>query len=191
MSLNRREFLKSTGLGISVLSLTGAQLLLSPREARAKGVAFKVLNAGEVTTLEAFADTLLPGCAEAGVAYFVDEQLARDANDSLLMARYLQVEPPYAEFYKGSLASLNGYCQKLHGKPFYQLSESQRNELAADLFRMGPEGPQDPAGWQGPPAALVYLCLRSDAVDVVYGTVDGFKELDIPYMAHIEPPTPW
>ena len=191
MSLNRREFLKSTGLGISVLGIAGAQALLSPREARAKGMPFKVLTIDEVSTLEAFAETLLPGSAEAGVAYFVDEQLLRDANDSLLMARYLQVEPPYVNFYRGSLASLNGYCQSLHGKPFNQLSDSQRNALVTDLFNMGPEGPRDPKGWQGPPAALVYLCMRNDAVDVVYGTVDGFKELDIPYMAHIEPPSPW
>ena len=48
------------------------------------------------------------------------------------------------------------------------------------------------AGWQGPPAAgFVYFLLRSDAVDVVYGTVEGYAELGIPYQAHIMPLKRW
>ena len=37
----------------------------------------------------------------------------------------------------------------------------------------------------------VYFVLRNDAVDVFYGTQDGFEALGIPYMAHIEPPSRW
>jgi hypothetical protein len=33
--------------------------------------------------------------------------------------------------------------------------------------------------------------LRSDAVDVVYGTEEGYKDLGIPYMAHIAPLKRW
>ena len=32
---------------------------------------------------------------------------------------------------------------------------------------------------------------RSDAVDVVYGTPEGFAKLGVPYMPHIMPPTSW
>ena len=39
-------------------------------------------------------------------------------------------------------------------------------------------------GRRGP---FVYLLLRSDAVDVVYGTMDGYAALGIPYMPHIAP----
>src|SRR5260221_14447518 len=46
-------------------------------------------------------------------------------------------------------------------------------------------------GWQGPPGPLVYLILRSDAVDVVYGTMDGYANLGIPYMPHIAPTKRW
>ena len=35
------------------------------------------------------------------------------------------------------------------------------------------------------------MMLRSDAVDVVYGTEGGFEELGIPYLAHIRPPADW
>ena len=46
-------------------------------------------------------------------------------------------------------------------------------------------------GWQGPPGAFVYLVTRSDAVDVVYGTMEGYESLGIPYMAHIVPERRW
>jgi hypothetical protein len=35
------------------------------------------------------------------------------------------------------------------------------------------------------------MVLRSDAVDVVYGTVEGYDALGIPYMPHITPVTRW
>jgi len=37
----------------------------------------------------------------------------------------------------------------------------------------------------------VYLVLRSDAVDVVYGTMDGYAALGIPYRPHIAPSKRW
>jgi hypothetical protein len=46
-------------------------------------------------------------------------------------------------------------------------------------------------GWQGPGGPFVYLLLRSDAVDVVYGTMDGYAGLGIPYMPHIAPTKRW
>ncbi len=46
-------------------------------------------------------------------------------------------------------------------------------------------------GWQGPAQSFVYGMLRNDAVDVVYGTVEGFARLGIPYMPHILPQRSW
>jgi hypothetical protein len=46
-------------------------------------------------------------------------------------------------------------------------------------------------GWQGPAGSFVYLLLRSDAVDVVYGTMEGYAGLGIPYMPHIAPTKRW
>lgn len=192
MTVNRREFLKTSGWCISVIGLGGIVSLLTPGEARARNVALKVLTQTEKAIAEAFIDILLPGAAEAGGVHFIDEQLAKPANESLLMARYLQVEPPYSRFYQGSLLALDNYSQKRWGKPFVDLDYSSREKLVEGLFRMSEEGePLSPEGWQGPPAALVYLCFRSDAVDVVYGTESGFEDLGIPYMAHIVPPQRW
>src|SRR3989475_7787670 len=46
-------------------------------------------------------------------------------------------------------------------------------------------------GWQGPPGPFIYFVTRSDAVDVVYGTVEGYESLGIPYMPHIAPEKRW
>jgi len=45
--------------------------------------------------------------------------------------------------------------------------------------------------WQGPPAGQVYFVLRSDAVDVVYGTMEGYESLGVPYLPHIAPDRRW
>ena len=44
---------------------------------------------------------------------------------------------------------------------------------------------------QWPAGPFVYLVLRNDAVDVVYGTMSGYEGLGIPYMAHIAPAKRW
>ena len=45
--------------------------------------------------------------------------------------------------------------------------------------------------WSTPNPFLFYLASRSDAVDVVYGTEQGFESLGYPYQAHISPTKPW
>lgn len=185
MDPDRRRFLKESGIGIAVVTIAGPHLLLTPADAKAKNVPLKVFTDTELKTLEAVAEILLPGSAKAGIAYFIDDQLARAPNDSLLIARYFQVPPPYTGFYKGSIQAIDGYAQTRHGKAFRQLELSKQEKLVGSLF------PEQPEGWRGPPAPLVYLCLRNDVVDVMYGTMEGFAKLDIPYMAHIEPPTNW
>jgi hypothetical protein len=184
-TMDRRQFLRESGRGIAVASIFGPAIVLSPAEAREKQLPLKVLSRAEVSTLEAAAEILLPGSAAAGVVYFIDEQLSRDPNDSLLIARYLQVPPPYTDFYQGSVQALNGLSLSHHQKPFAELDIDTKKHLVASLF------PQQPEGWRGPPSQLSYLCLRSDAVDVVYGTMEGFAALDIPYLAHIEPESKW
>ena len=46
-------------------------------------------------------------------------------------------------------------------------------------------------GWTGPSGGFVYTLLRSDAVDVVYGTMEGYAALGIPYKPHIAPTKRW
>ena len=46
-------------------------------------------------------------------------------------------------------------------------------------------------GWQGPAGGFVYTVLRNDAIDVVYGTMEGYAALGVPYMPHIAPTKRW
>ena len=38
---------------------------------------------------------------------------------------------------------------------------------------------------------FVYTILRNDALDVVYGTMEAYAALGVPYMAHIAPTKKW
>jgi len=72
-----------------------------------------------------------------------------------------------------------------YGRGFADLQNGEQRELV-NLVRQNKV-----EGWQGPPSGFVYLVLRSDAVDVVYGTEEGYQALGIPYMAHIAPLKRW
>lgn len=182
---DRRAFLRGAGLGLLGFTVAGARVWLTPREARAAEVELQTLTAAEAASLEAVGEAFAPGAADAGVAWFVDQQLGVAPNDSLLMARYFNVPPPYADFYRASLAAINALSAVRHDQAFAELDSDAATGLLRELLA------GDPEAWDGPPALLVYLVLRNDAVDVVYGTLEGIEGLGVPYMAHIMPPAKW
>ena len=185
MPTDRRKFLVQGGLGLLAFRVAGADVLITPQAARAAGIPYRVLTPDEVSLLDAFGDALLPGAQVAGLAHYIDQQLAAPPPDSLLMIRYLDVPPPYADFYRPALAAVSAAARAAFGRRFEDLAADQREQFIASLQK------SDPADWHGPPAPFVYFVLRSDAVDVVYGTPEGFEKLGIPYMPHIPPATPW
>ena len=185
LNRSRRSFLHDAGLGLLTFSLAGTEILLTPRQARAAGADLRVLDASDVAILEALGNVLVPGPAEAGIAHFIDQQLATRPDDCLLLARYLNIEPPYADFYRGALSAVDELSRRRLDKPFSKLDE----ETAVDVVRSF--ATSIPPGWDGPPSPLVYLLIRSDAVDVVYGTMEVFEKMSIPYMPHITPPRDW
>lgn len=182
---DRRAFLRGAGLGVLGFTVGGSQVFLTPRQARAADAELKILGAPEVASLEAIAEAFAPGATEAGVAWFVDQQLSVAPNDSLLMAKYFNVPPPYADFYRACFDAIDALSRGRHDKAFAALGPAAGTALLKELLA------GEPAGWQGPPALLVYLVLRNDAVDVVYGTQEGIESLGVPYMAHIAPPASW
>ena len=184
MSLSRRNFIRQSGLALT-FTVAGKTLLLTPREAYARNVPFSVLNPAEVKVLEAICEHLLPGAKENGVAQFVDRQLMQDPNDSLLFIKCFNVEPPYENFYRSALAEISRVSETVYGRSITELDRAD----AATLIESLRDGKV--SDWNGPPPPLVYHILRNDAVDVVYGTMEGFANLGIPYLAHIEPPRAW
>lgn len=182
---DRRTLLKSAAFGLFAFTIGGAEMLLSPAEARSRGAAFAKLSLDEAALLEAFGDALVPGARAAGIAHFVDANLARPHHESLLTARYLDVLPPHDTFYKAGLAALDAASRAVLGAPFTGVSAAAAKPLIAAML------PGTIAPWQGPPPPLFYLAVRSDAADLVYGTRAAFARMQVPYMAHIEPPTDW
>ena len=101
-------------------------------------------------------------------------------------ARILNVRPPYANFYRAALSAIDrASLANNDNRAFAHISPQERRDFV-DQMRQSKI-----AGWQGPPGPFVYLVMRSDAVDVVYGTMDGYSALGVPYMAHIEPTKRW
>ncbi|MFC7047587.1 gluconate 2-dehydrogenase subunit 3 family protein [Emcibacter nanhaiensis] len=160
----------------------GQTVLLSPAEARAKRIALNLLSAQEAETLSIIGEAIVPGAAEAGLSHYIDHQLSGDLEQSLLIIRYLGVLPPFDGFYRSSLAALRKSATAMFGKALSDLSAEELEQFVSVFSGQNPEG------WtNAPPAPFFYFVLRSDAIDVTYGTREGFDRLDIPYLAHIEP----
>lgn len=185
MTCSRREFLHAGGIGLLAFTVGGCERKLTPADARVQGATYRTLTQAEVATLDALGESLVPGAAAAGLAHYIDHQLSAPLADSMLMIKYLGLKPPFIEFYRGGLGAYEAVAKAQFNLAPQQLQPAQRGSLLDQLA----------AGklpdWQGPPAGLFYFVLRSDAVDVVYGTPEGFEKLGVPYMPHIMPPTPW
>jgi hypothetical protein len=185
MHFDRRTILQSASIGSLMFLMGGREVVLTAKEARATGVPFRTLTPRQAATLEALGDTLLPGAAEAGIAHFIDQQISEPPREALLTLRYLEVAPPFATFYRGGIAALDSASKTQYGKRFGQLDQERRRQIVRRMIN------GTPAGWRGPSSPLFYFALRSDAVDVVYGTIEGFRRLNVPYMPHIVPPRRW
>lgn len=184
--INRRKFVRNTGLGALAFNIGGASTLLTPREAYADGVQFTNLAPADAALLAAFADHLLPGAAAAGIAHFVDHQLGVDAQECLLMCKYFpEIKAPFDVFYNDGIGALREVVSQQYKKSFEVLAAAEKDALTNNLWQGKVEN------WSGPPPPLFYMMVRSDAVDVVYGTTGGFDALNIPYMAHIMPKEKW
>ena len=182
--IERRAFMQ--GAGALAFMVGGAEVLLTPGEARAQGVPLRSLKPDEAETIEALGETLVPDARKAGIANFIDQQISIPAEEALLEARILNVRPPYANFYRAALGAVDRASQALNnGRGFAQLNEAEQRAFVSDMRQ------NKVSGWQGPAGGFVYLLLRSDAVDVVYGTVEGYAGLGIPYMPHIAPTKKW
>ena len=183
--IGRRGFVKGATLGALAFTVGGIEVIMAPGEARARGVPFRLLDAHQGETLEALGETLVPQARESGIAHFIDQQLSVPAHESLLQARIFNFRPPFMEFYRTAIVAVDGGSRKIFGKDFAQLSAADQHEFVASMRQDKVEG------WIGKPGALVYAVLRADAVDVVYGTMEGYESLGIPYMPHIPPEKRW
>jgi Gluconate 2-dehydrogenase subunit 3 len=184
--IRRRTFVRGAAMGALAFTVGGVEVLLLPSEARAQKVPLKVLSAEEAARLEAVHETLVPGAREAGVAHFVDQQCSVPPHDALLSIRIGNVRPPFVNFFRAALNEIDRQCNTALGKPFAQLTAAEQTTFIATM-RVGKH--QD---WKGPPSQqAIYGAFRANAVDVVYGTVEGFERLGVPYQALVPPTARW
>jgi hypothetical protein len=184
-AMERRVFLKGAGMGMLAFTVGGADVLMTPGQARAQAVPFRLLKAHEAETIEALGETLVPGAQRAGIAHFVDQQVSVSPGEALLEARQLNVKRPFVNFYRAAIGAVDKAAEARSGRRFAALSTTEQRDFV-DLMRQNKID-----GWQGPAGGFVYLILRSDAVDVVYGTMEGYESLGVPYMPHIAPEKRW
>jgi hypothetical protein len=183
--IQRRAFMKGAAIGALAFSVGGAEVMLTPRQAQAQNIPLRTLTPEQAATLGAMGEALVPGAKDAGVVNFVDQQLSGPAEEALLQARILNVRPPFANFYRAAIGAIDGASDKTKGRKFTQLTAEEQHDFVAAMRLNKIDG------WQGPPAPFVFTVLRSDAVDVVYGTMDGYAALGVPYMPHIAPTQKW
>ena len=182
--MDRRHLLKVGGASLAMTAAAPLSLF-DPRAARAKGDPFKVLSADEVATIEALSDAIVPGARDAGVSHYIDHELASPSPRLLL--RFAQLRGPLAPYYHSALASFAASMKAQGHGAFASLSpEAQRTVVEAlrtAKFKPWEDSTIAPAAFYG--------MMRNDGVDVVYGSVEGFKHLEIPYMPHIMPKKTW
>jgi hypothetical protein len=172
-------------LGLLTFIVAGCEQKLTPAAAKSSGVPLRTLSSTEAHTLDALGEILLPGCAAAGLTHYIDHQLSGPAEDSMLILKYLGVSPPFLPFYRGGLAGAAASARRQYGRT---LAELDAEHGVAFVSALAGGKVMD---WSGPPAALFYFALRSDAIDAMYGTQEGFHRLGVPYMAHIPPASRW
>src|SRR5579863_1421038 len=115
-SIGRRGFMKGATLGALAFSVGGVEILMTPGEARARNVPFRLLDAHQGETLEALGETLVPQAREAGIAHYIDQQLSVPPHEALLQARIFNVRPPFADFYRTAIVSIDESSRRIFGR---------------------------------------------------------------------------
>jgi hypothetical protein len=184
--IERRVFMQGAMIGALAFTVEGVETLLTPRQAQAQGLALRTLQPDEAKTLGAVGEALVPGARAAGIVQFVDQQISIPPEQALLEARIMNVRPPYANFYRAALGAIDRASKARNGGHGFAELDAGAQHAFIDALRQNKI-----EGWQGPGGPFVYFLLRTDAVDVVYGTMEGYASLGVPYMPHIAPTRSW
>lgn len=179
--VGRRQFIISAAVVASAMRI-GSDGYASTGEET--GMSFRTFSEVQGNTYAAWCDLLVSGAAAAGIAHFADKYVSGPYEQSLLLSRFF-VTPPLSGFYLTGIAGIDQESQARFGEAFLSLGRDKQMRIVEAAAQSKTQA------WSTPDPFLFYLTSRSDAVDVVYGTEQGFQNLDFPYQAHISPPTPW
>ncbi len=190
MKINRRGFSLGSSSLIITLLLGGRVVNLTPAEARAQDIPFRNLSRNQADLIDFLGDAIVPGAKISGLSHYIDHQLFTGSRNNLLILHYLGVMPPFDDFYISSLKAFERAAMEKYDKTASALTPDEITEFITEMMQGNPDG-WEASGEAAPAAPFFYFVLRSDAIDVTYGTMAAFDNLEIPYMAHIEPAHPW
>jgi hypothetical protein len=145
-AITRRELVVNTAF-IPLVALTASAQQRGGTKAGA-------LSSGDLRTLEAFIDRLIPadelgpGAVEAGVSTYIDRALAESHSNRK------------ASFTEG-LRSIDGYARSLHGQAFTELSAADQEVIIARMESGGAEGFDT--------SRSVFTSIRSLALEGMFG----------------------
>lgn len=153
MKADRRDFLKSVAVASAAIpgALAPAQARTGaaeqgPRECAAEQPAYVFFNPVEAAFVEAAVDRLIPadelgpGAREAGVAVFIDRQLAgafgtmargycRGPWEDGTPQQGYQSRLTPQEVYRGAIRAVDALCVEQHGRTFAALAPAQQDEM--------------------------------------------------------------
>ena len=183
----RRDFIRGAGLGALAFSVGGATVLLTAREARARACRTACSREAKPRAIESLGETLVPGARAAGIAHFIDHQVSVPPEEALLEARILNVRPPYLNFYpwrgrRRRWRRRRG-CMAASSRSF---SDLERRELGEPHAAEQGGGLAGAAGGDSSTSCCAATRWTSSTAPR-----EGYKDLGIPYMAHIAPLKRW
>ena len=185
-SIERRDFLRGTATGVFAFSVGGVEVRLSAREAHTQNVPFRLLKANEAKPSRRWATPLfLARAPQALLISSISNSLFRQKKHCSKHASSMFAHPTRASI-EVRLPPSTTRAKGLTAAASSWSSVRTSSTIFVDAMRQNKV-----QGWQGPGGSFVYLLLRSDAVDVVYGTMEGYEALGIPYMPHIAPDKRW
>ena len=176
MAPDRRDVMRHGAAGMVLAMLGGRLAWTTPAAAAVAGAAPRAFSAQAAAWLGGLGEAIAPPSRAAGLVAYLDHHVSVAPAESLLALRYLDVPPPYADFYRPPLAAL----QRAYGDP--PAAPSAR--WAEILASLG-------AGKVASVSPLFLFAVRLDAIDIAYGTRAGFARLGIDYLPHIEPEQDW
>lgn len=153
--VSRKDFVALVGTAAAAEVLPAAAAEAPPAQAPSRPLgdepeAYRYFTAPEAALVEAAvarlipADELGPGALEAGVAFFIDQQLVGEFGLAAKMYRQgpwgagtptqgYQLPLTPREVYRLGIAATNAYCEAQYGKPFPRLSTAQQDIVLQGL----------------------------------------------------------
>jgi hypothetical protein len=180
----RRTIAGASALGALAFVASGAPIYAAPDNRLSASGSPRSLSLREIALFNDFCEALVPGASAESVGRYLDYQLSLPPDECLLFARYLSISPPYLHFYRQGAVALEAAGLRGLGGAATPPSGADWRLLARAMLG------KSVSGWNGPPTESLYLALRNDALDVVYGTDKGLRKLSIPVMHHSPRPPP-